>query len=138
MPLLEIIQTRQITASIRLDEPTAEQIDQYAAFLHAQPMKSWTRRSATSSPRTATSRSSCELRKPLSVAGEPSYPPRAAEWRCSRSLERRPSKPSQQGRWRPAMVRARAANRSAASIPFGAAHRVYFDTPPLKGWKPSA
>ena len=35
MPLLEIIQTRQITATIRLDETTAEQIDQYAAFLHA-------------------------------------------------------------------------------------------------------
>ncbi|HUV97454.1 MAG TPA: hypothetical protein VMV98_08280 [Acidobacteriaceae bacterium] len=35
MPLLEIIQTRQITASIRLDESTAEQIDQYASFLHA-------------------------------------------------------------------------------------------------------
>lgn len=35
MPLLEIVQTRQITASIRLDETTAEQIDQYAAFLHA-------------------------------------------------------------------------------------------------------
>ena len=35
MPLLEIIQTRQVTASIRLDEPTAILIDQYAAFLHA-------------------------------------------------------------------------------------------------------
>ena len=35
MPLLEIVQTRQITASIRLDETTAEQIDRYAAFLHA-------------------------------------------------------------------------------------------------------
>ena len=35
MPLLEIVQTRQITASIRLDEATAEQIDQYASFLHA-------------------------------------------------------------------------------------------------------
>jgi hypothetical protein len=35
MPLLEIIQTRQISASIRLDETTAEQIDKYAAFLHA-------------------------------------------------------------------------------------------------------
>jgi hypothetical protein len=31
------------------------------------------------------------------------------------------------------MVRARAASRIGASIPFGAAHRVYFDTPPLKG-----
>ena len=35
MPLLEIVQTRQITATIRLDESTAEQIDQYAGFLHA-------------------------------------------------------------------------------------------------------
>jgi hypothetical protein len=35
MPLLEIIQTRQVTASIRLDVPTAVLIDQYAAFLHA-------------------------------------------------------------------------------------------------------
>jgi hypothetical protein len=35
MPLLEIVQTRQVTASIRLDEPTAVLIDQYAAFLHA-------------------------------------------------------------------------------------------------------
>lgn len=35
MPLLEIVQTRQVTASIRLDEPTAALIDQYAAFLHA-------------------------------------------------------------------------------------------------------
>lgn len=35
MPLLEIVQIRQITATIRLDETTAGQIDQYAAFLHA-------------------------------------------------------------------------------------------------------
>ena len=35
MPLLEITQTRRITAMIRLDEATASQIDQYAAFLHA-------------------------------------------------------------------------------------------------------
>ena len=35
MPLLEIVQTRRITAMIRLDETTAGQIDQYAAFLHA-------------------------------------------------------------------------------------------------------
>lgn len=35
MPLLEIFQTRHVTASIRLNESTAAQIDQYAAFLHA-------------------------------------------------------------------------------------------------------
>lgn len=35
MPLLEISQSRYITATIRLEEATAAQIDQYAAFLHA-------------------------------------------------------------------------------------------------------
>lgn len=31
------------------------------------------------------------------------------------------------------MICARVADRSKASTPFGAPHRVYFDTPPLKG-----
>jgi hypothetical protein len=35
MFLLEINQTRYISASVRLDESTAEQVDQYAAFVHA-------------------------------------------------------------------------------------------------------
>jgi hypothetical protein len=35
MPLLEINQTHYISASVRLDESTAEQVDQYAAFVHA-------------------------------------------------------------------------------------------------------
>jgi hypothetical protein len=35
MPLLEITQSRQISASIRLEEATATQVDQYAAFAHA-------------------------------------------------------------------------------------------------------
>jgi hypothetical protein len=35
MPLLEIVQVRRVTASIRLELSTAAQIDQYAAFLHA-------------------------------------------------------------------------------------------------------
>ena len=35
MPLLEITQTRQISASVRLDKATATQVDQYAAFIHA-------------------------------------------------------------------------------------------------------
>ena len=35
MPLLEINQTRRITAFVRLEESTAIQIDQYAAFLKA-------------------------------------------------------------------------------------------------------
>jgi hypothetical protein len=35
MPLLEIIQTRQVSASIRLSDTTAMQVDQYAAYIHA-------------------------------------------------------------------------------------------------------
>src|SRR5437660_6047373 len=35
MPLIEINQSRHICASVRLDEVTATQVDQYAAFIHA-------------------------------------------------------------------------------------------------------
>jgi len=35
MPLLEINQIRHICASVRLDEVTAAQVDQYATFIHA-------------------------------------------------------------------------------------------------------
>lgn len=35
MPLIEINQSRQVSASIRLDAATATMIDQYAAFIHA-------------------------------------------------------------------------------------------------------
>jgi hypothetical protein len=34
MPLLEINHMRHISASVRLDESTAEQVDQYTAFVH--------------------------------------------------------------------------------------------------------
>ena len=35
MPLLEVIQTKQVSASIRLSDTTASLVDQYAAFIHA-------------------------------------------------------------------------------------------------------
>jgi predicted transcriptional regulator len=35
MPLLEVVQTRQISASIRLSDTTATQVDQYAHFIRA-------------------------------------------------------------------------------------------------------
>jgi hypothetical protein len=35
MPLLEVTQTHHISASIRLTDTTALQVDQYAAFIHA-------------------------------------------------------------------------------------------------------
>jgi hypothetical protein len=35
MPLLEVTQTRHLSASVRLTDTTALQTDQYAAFIHA-------------------------------------------------------------------------------------------------------
>ena len=35
MPLLEVTQTRHLSASIRLTDTTAAQVDQYAAFIRA-------------------------------------------------------------------------------------------------------
>ncbi len=35
MPLLEVVQTRYVSASIRLTDTTASQVDQYAAFIRA-------------------------------------------------------------------------------------------------------
>ena len=35
MPLLEVVQTRYLSASIRLTDTTALQVDQYAAFIRA-------------------------------------------------------------------------------------------------------
>jgi len=35
MPLLEVVQTRHLSASIRLTDTTVTQVDQYAAFIHA-------------------------------------------------------------------------------------------------------
>ncbi len=35
MPLLEVVQTRQVSASIRLTDSTAMQVDQYASFIRA-------------------------------------------------------------------------------------------------------
>jgi len=37
MPLIEVTTNRQISASIRLEEVTAAQVDQYAAFIKASP-----------------------------------------------------------------------------------------------------
>ena len=35
MPLLEVVQTKHLSDSIRLTDSTATQVDQYAAFIHA-------------------------------------------------------------------------------------------------------
>lgn len=35
MPLLEVVQIHHVSASVRLTDTTAAQLDQYAAFIHA-------------------------------------------------------------------------------------------------------
>ena len=89
MPLLEIIQTRHITASIRLDEPTAALIDQYAAFLHASAdevvdkalvLRLRERPRLPGLPAETCSRS---------CSREPSRPPRAAKRRLCGACQRR-------------------------------------------------
>ena len=35
MPLLEVVQTKTVSASVRLSDVTATQVDQYAAFIRA-------------------------------------------------------------------------------------------------------
>jgi hypothetical protein len=37
MPLIEVIQTRRVTAHVRFNEPVVAQINQYAAFIGATP-----------------------------------------------------------------------------------------------------
>lgn len=37
MPLLEVVTNRTVCASIRMEEATASQVDQYAAFIKASP-----------------------------------------------------------------------------------------------------
>ena len=37
MPLIEVIQTRRVTAHVRFNEPVIAQINQYAAFISATP-----------------------------------------------------------------------------------------------------
>jgi hypothetical protein len=130
MPLLEIVQTRQITATIRLDESTAEQIDQYAAFLHASADDSWTRRWLTFSPRTATSKNSFGLRKLLT--SHRAFVS-AAHHRMARLQSRWCSLQRPRESWRPPVNCAPTVSVAVVKSPFGAAHRVYLDTPPLKG-----
>ena len=130
MPLLEIVQIRQVTArSGSMNRPPRSSTSM-RLFFTPQPMRSWTRRSPMSSPKTASSRSFFALLKPRAQrrAFASAACPRTALLPSLRMALR--TEPSQ---WRSTMIRACAANHSGVSIPFGAAHRVNFDTPPLEG-----
>ena len=56
MPLPEINRILHISASVRLDESTAKQVDQYAAFVHASADDVVDKHSTMSSRKTATFR----------------------------------------------------------------------------------
>jgi len=90
MPLLEVIQTRQISASIRLTDTTATQVDQYAAFIHASAddvveqalayvfAKDRDFQEFLKSPEAAGARSTLRVRKPPATEDGETSPKRAA------------------------------------------------------------
>jgi len=90
MPLLEVIQTRQISASIRLTDTTATQVDQYAAFIHASAddvveqalayvfAKDRDFQEFLKSPEAARVRPALRIRKPPAIEGGEASPKKAA------------------------------------------------------------
>jgi hypothetical protein len=95
------------------------------------PMMSWMKRWSISSPRTAIRSDSCGCWKPAELHQTfiSAAPLKAAEIWCR---PRSPQMPPDQ--LIPLVMQAIAVDSSAIMFPFGAAHRLYFDTPPLKGY----
>ena len=126
MPLLEIVKTRHVTASIRLEEPTAALIDQYAAFLRASADEVVDKALTYVFAKDRDFQEFLRTPKPLRF-------PRVCAFGVSHNRTPLPSLRavlrSPQGQWRRPVIRVLVAN----NIPFGASHRVNFDTPPLKG-----
>ena len=127
MPLLEIVQTTHINATIRLEESTAALVDQYAAFLHAPAdevvdkalayvfAKDRDFQDFLRTPEAAHVPQTLRVRRFGAMALPPSQ---RTEPRNHLNQPRRP------------MIRARATGMGR-SDPVGAPHRVYLDTPPL-------
>ena len=132
MPLLEINQTRYISASVRLDESTAEQVDQYAAFVHASAddvvdkalnyvfSKDRDFQDFLKTPQAKQVASTLRVRKgPSNGAAE-----RAYEEACSRGGVNAFCAGSEGVILHSILCRSKN----------GASHRKNFDTPPLKGY----
>ena len=134
MPLLEINQARQITASVRLDESTAAQIDQYAAFLRTSADEVVDKALAYVFARdrdfqeylrshgTTRAAKSLRIRRAPHVGASKTAVPEALQ-RLAMNAQALEAASEPCGR----------ADTRGVVGPFGAAHRVYLDTPPLKG-----
>jgi hypothetical protein len=130
MPLLEIVQTTHVNATIRLKESTAALVDQYAAFLHAPGDEVVDKALAYVFSKDRDFQDFLRTPKPL-IFNRRFVSVVSVKTVCLPGL--RTVAGSQPNKPRPSMSRACAASMAAVSIAFGAAHRVYFDTPSLKG-----
>ena len=131
MPLIEVNQSRYVSATIRLDSATATLIDQYAAFVHGSAddvvdkalnyvfAKDREFQEYLKSPQAAKVVPSLRVRR----AGTGDVP--------------EPCGQRQEARGGVETRRAAACEKASVGtrrVPFGASHRLYLDTPPLKGY----
>jgi hypothetical protein len=133
MPLLEGTQTRDLSASIRLTDTTASQVNQYAAFIHASA-DDVVEQAPMSSPKAATSRSFFgllkrkELRRRFVCVEAPQVRWRNRPLRGRFPLHHRlPNTCSRSG------IESMISHLDRWYFENGASHRMYFDTPPLTG-----
>jgi hypothetical protein len=132
MPLIEVPQSRYVSATIRLDAATATLIDQYATFVHA---------SADDVVDKAVNyvfSKDREFQEYLKTARPAMLYPLcgSAGVGMGKHLNLPPMAggPSQGWRWiMRCLVNPFQKRNSCLGEAFGASHRVYFDTPPLKG-----
>ena len=133
MPLLEVIQSRQISASVRFDETTATLVDQYAAFIHA---------TADDVVNKALNYVFAKDRDFQDTSRAPMRGTSCPRFACAEALFLPTrSQAHTQGHCRGGVDRV-SPGRKAMIIPQKpwreenrASHGLYLDTPPLKGWR---
>ena len=134
MPLLEVIQSRQISASVRFDETNATLVDQYAAFIHAtaDDVVNKALHYVFSKDRDFQDYLK-SLRCPARHANAARTQKRRAcgheAKACSKDRSR--GGVDRVGQGREAMILPQKQWREEN----GASHRLYLDTPPLIGWR---
>jgi hypothetical protein len=134
MPLLEVIQSRQISASVRFDETTATLVDQYAAFIHA------TADDVVNKALHYVFAKDRDFQDYLKSSDARHVTP-TLRVRQERPSSRHEAQAHTKGHCRGGVDRVSQAGE-AMILPEnqwpegnGASHRLYLDTPPLKGWR---
>ena len=131
MPLLEINQSRHICASVRLDEVTATQVDQYAAFIHASADDVVDKALNYVFSKDRDFQDFLKTPHAKQVASDFACPKRPEQW-CDGAADKEAC-----SRGRVHGFCARGEGMILHSISWwcknGASHRKNFDTPPLRG-----